>query len=1040
MVKRNTVAVAVAAILGATLRMNDAFAQQAPAKKDTADDGLQEVIVTGLRASLRDSMDIKRNATGVVDAISAEDIGKFPDTNLSEALQRVTGISISRRNGEGALVTARGFGSEYNMVTLNGRMMPAADAFGGGGNGFDGGVNGQTRSFNFANLAAESISGIEVYKTGRASVATGGIGATVNILTTRPLDTNGTVANFGVKALDDTTNRVGSNITPEVSGIYSFANDDKVWGVALSGSYQKRNSGSSMSTINDWNIRTWTNDRTKLTTQLAPGATIQNAPAEGSLYAIPNDIRYHFADRERERVNGQLTIQFQPVESLRLTTDYTFAQSKLKEDRGDQTLWMNANHFNQIVFDTGQVVATPTLLQEDEGTAKDFGFEQQHREQKNDLKSAGFNATWQMTDRFNLGFDIHDSKARSLPDDPITGGGETLMSFAARVPSTCTPAGGNNCTNRIQQTFHFNDMGLGLADRTIFTGPTSTVPASGGDPNFAFPLSTLGTQYLRINYQAQTTDITQARLDGGLDFDTGRMQFGVETRAMKSHQLASNAQMTLGDWGVATPGEIPGGLVQAFSLVNQFNDFSTGGVPTGGWKGNADALAQWAVSKYGHWRDATQKDGVLSFNPGYSQDHLIKEDTNAAYASWGMKGHLASLPWNLLVGVRYEHTDVKAVSNVLPPTALLWQDNNDFSVTLGTNFAAVKNDSSYHNTLPSLDFDLNLRDDLKARFSYSKTIARPQYNDLRSAVVVNGTQGSTINGFVPTANGSNTALVPLSSNNLDLSLEWYYGESSYAAVGLFQKQVANFIGNQVALENPYGLHDQTSGPRAQRALTALRAAGYSTDDTNLFVMMAMMEHPETGGAAAFNGTEAQHLAIAAAYDITPLAEDPAYMINVTRPVNNKDARIWGAEAALQHFFGHSGFGFQANYTLVKGDVSFDNGGDPSINQFALLGLSDSANAVAIYEKHGFTVRLAYNWRDQYLQAVNVGCCRNPVYVEPYSQIDLSVGYTFSDHLAFTFEGLNLTEQDVRWHGRTDKEVWFVEDQGARYALGARYKF
>ena len=113
-------------------------------------------------------MDIKRDAIGVVDAISAEDIGKFPDANLSESLQRITGISISRSNGEGALVTARGFGSEYNMVTLNGRMMPAADAFGGGGNGFDGGVNGQNRSFNFANLASESISGIEVYKTSKA--------------------------------------------------------------------------------------------------------------------------------------------------------------------------------------------------------------------------------------------------------------------------------------------------------------------------------------------------------------------------------------------------------------------------------------------------------------------------------------------------------------------------------------------------------------------------------------------------------------------------------------------------------------------------------------------------------------------------------------------------------------------------------------------------------------------------------------------------------------------------------------------------------
>jgi len=1040
MVRRHSkVAIAVATIIASAMRMSQAEAQQATADKSAADD-LDEVVVTGLRASLRESMDIKRDAIGIVDAISAEDIGKFPDTNLSEALQRVTGISISRRNGEGALVTARGFGSEYNMVTLNGRMMPAADAFGGGGNGFDGGVNGQTRSFNFANLAAESISGIEVFKTGKADIATGGIGATVNILTARPFDNEGTVANFGVKAVDDLTNRVGNDITPEVSGIYSFASDEKVWGVSLAASYQKRNSGSTMSTINDWNIRTWTNDLANASTKFAPGATIVNAPAEGALYAIPNDIRYHFADRERKRTNAQLTFQFRPMDTLTLTTDYTYADNKLKEDRGDQTLWMNANRFNRVEFDTGEVVATPLLLQEDEGTAKDFGFEQQHREQDNDLKSIGFNAGWKVTDTFSLNFDIHDSKARSLPDDPITGGGETALSFAARVPSVCTPAGSDNCTNRIVQTFQFNN-GLPLAQRSIFTGATPTGTVSGGDPNFAFPLSTLGSQYLRINYQEQKTDITQARLDGSLNFDNGRIQFGIETRSMESRQRASNGQMTLGDWGVASPGEIPADLVQQFSIVNEFNDFNTNGVPTGGWKGNADEIAKWAVAKYGVWRDATQTNGVLSYNPGFNQNHDIQEDTDAAYFEFGLKGEIGPFPWNALLGVRYEHTDVKSDSLVLPATALLWQDNNDFSVLLGTDFVPQHQDSSYSNLLPALDFDLALRDDLKARFSYSKTIARAQYNDLRAAVSIGGTQGSTINSFVPTGNGANAALVPLESDNLDLSLEWYFGDNSYAAAGLFEKRVSNFIGNEVNPENPFGIRDETSGPRAQAALAALKAGGFGTDDTNLFTMMAMMENAAaTGGAAAFNGTEAQHLAIAAAYDLRPNADDPPWLVNVTRPVNNREAKIWGAEFAAQHFFGNSGFGVQANYTIVKGDVKFDNGADPSINQFALLGLSDSANVVAMYEKFGFTVRLAYNWRDEYLQNANVGCCRSPVYVEPYDQIDLSIGYQATEHLSFSLEGLNLTEEDVRWHGRTEKQVWFVEDQGARYALGARYKF
>ena len=153
-------------IVGGAVLINPAFAQD----QQAAGEELEEVVVTGLRGSLKASMDTKREAVGVVDAINAEDIGKFPDTNLSEALQRITGISIDRRNGEGSTVTARGFGPQYNMVTLNGRQMPSADAF-GGGDAITGGAGGNSRSFNFANLAAEAINAVEVYKTGRADIA-----------------------------------------------------------------------------------------------------------------------------------------------------------------------------------------------------------------------------------------------------------------------------------------------------------------------------------------------------------------------------------------------------------------------------------------------------------------------------------------------------------------------------------------------------------------------------------------------------------------------------------------------------------------------------------------------------------------------------------------------------------------------------------------------------------------------------------------------------------------------------------------------------
>src|SRR6187397_1161816 len=223
-------------IVGGAVLINPAFAQTAPEQDQQQGEVLDEVVVTGLRGSLKASMDTKREAIGVVDAINAEDIGKFPDTNLSEALQRITGVSIDRRNGEGALVTVRGFGPQFNMVTLNGRQMPGADAY-GSGDSITGGQGAGTRSFNFANLSADAISAVEVYKTSRADLPTGGIGATVNVRTARPFDNEGMVANVGVKAVRDESANFDNDITPEVTGIFSYANDAKTWGVGLNASY-----------------------------------------------------------------------------------------------------------------------------------------------------------------------------------------------------------------------------------------------------------------------------------------------------------------------------------------------------------------------------------------------------------------------------------------------------------------------------------------------------------------------------------------------------------------------------------------------------------------------------------------------------------------------------------------------------------------------------------------------------------------------------------------------------------------------------------
>src|SRR5262249_6988233 len=153
----------------------------------------------------------------------------------------------------------------------------------------------------------------------------------------------------------------------------------------------------------------------------------------------------------------------------------------------------------------------------------------------------------------------------------------------------------------------------------------------------------------------------------------------------------------------------------------------------------------------------------------------------------------------------------------------------------------------------------------------------------------------------------------------------------YVSVAAFQKNVANFIGNSVVNQNLYGIRDETGGPRAQAAVAALVAgkfitAGQKPDDSALFTMVAMMDNPtanftydangngtidanETfkGGAANYDGSDAQHRAFATQYDILPQADDPLWTFAVNTPVNNKDAKIHGFEFGGQYFFGDTGF-------------------------------------------------------------------------------------------------------------------------------------
>lgn len=1017
-----------------------AVAGEATAQADAGgSDPSDDIVVTGVRASLERSISIKRNSFGVVDAISAEDIGKFPDTNLAESLQRITGVSIDRTNGEGSLVTVRGFGPAYNLVTLNGRTLATSLVQVVGSDGLGDDAVGTSRSFDFSNLASEGVRTLEVYKTGRGAVPSGGIGATINVVTRHPLDnkTGGVTGSIGVKGVYDTSVDgcldCGAKVTPEFSGVLSWKDPSDRFGVSLFGSYQKRNFTSVAAQSNNWNIIPYSDFAVPGnyvraggicpagTTTLQPNCTIlQNAPTDGSqLVAIPDDSSYQYAEGSRTRMNGQAVVQFRPTEALTLTADALYAENKQQEVRSGQQIWF-ARPFDEVRFVPNGPVRTARYLHETTPNLKDVGFEEQNRAQKSRLTDFGLNAKWDLAENFSVSVDGHVSNSASRPNNP-NGYSSTRVGVGAIV----------------------------VAEHSVdYSGPIPVTQFSLG--NRPLDLTTVGSTIARLSASTQTQKVKELRADFGWDLGEGsRFDFGANYRTSDTRQLLRGQNQTLGDWGLSNPGDIervvPGAL-QAFCLVCKFDHYDPGRDPETLVAYRGDAAKVFAgLSPYYAGLGKNLSDTARVNN-------AVREDIWAGYGQLTWKGEIAGRTASLVTGVRFERTTTKSTSVQAIPSAVLWR-GGDFNITIGDESSALVDRGHYTSLLPSMDFQVELARNLIGRFSASRTIARPNYGSLFSATQI-VSPAVTALGQIPTASTGNAGLKPLTSDNVDLSLEYYYKSDSYVSIGFFDKRVRNFIGNGQYNAPLFGLRNATSGnagTTSGAAVAALRAQGYDLNETNLFTMSALIQQRGSVAAATAEFASNYNLAaralnsdyanaISSLYDVPAGAGDPLYQFQITRPINNRDAELYGLEVAAQHFFGRTGFGVSASYTLVRGDVGYDNGADPTADQFALLGLSDTANATLIYDKYGVSARLAYNWRGTFLSDTNRVPYHSPVYNKPFGQLDINVSYDVTPDIAVSLEGINLTRESVRTYGRDTNELWYAQELNRRFMVGARYKF
>jgi TonB-dependent receptor len=976
--RRSPIAQAISLILGTAVAL-PAFAQTS--------EPLEEVVVTGIRGSLTSSMNLKRDGQGVIDGIVAEDIGKFPDTNLAESLQRISGVSIDRSAiGEGQRVTVRGVGPDFNLVLLNGRQMPVSS--------IQDTVASDSRAFDFANLASEAVSGIEVYKTSRASTPTGGIGATINIKTARPLDNPGLHSSFGLKGVIDDSGRnlpdhlKGDDITPELSGIYSDTFGDDKFGVSLSASYQERNSGFNQAAVgNGW--RAFAGDENNWGTIPQPGApgseNITNRPDATDTYSVPQNLGYSVNGIERKRTNGQLALQWRPLDALTATLDYTYSENKIETQRNELSVWFNFGPSSSSWTD-GPVAGPLVYTELIPGANSDLSMGGAKFATKNENKSLGFNLAWDASERLGFQFDYHDSSAESGADSPY--GSNAVLGVAAFVRG--------NTTADFSQDF-----------------PVISVDLPAGQTGVSPSQMTVTGSAFRNGYMKM--DIEQAQLGGNFDFsDSSRLDFGVALTEMKNRTAFSTVQNDT--WGsdvafdpAAFPDDIWKGdtirqyfdQISGSSSPNLFNDFFTF---------DFDTARNIAAGLRGADR--------FSASGAFTTDRHVKEESQSAYVQFSQAFDTA-MPIHAAVGVRYEKTDVTSSALVPSPTGISWASDNELNVITpagASTTTTLKGDYNY--VLPSFDFDIGLMDNLKFRASWGKTIGRPGWGDIQGGQVldllvrVDGGTGSQ----------GNPDLKPLESTNIDLSIEWYYADGSYASVGYFNKDIDNYVGVSQIVEQPFDLHTPINGALYNEAVAAA-CADRSTTCIRNWIFDNRADAPGVDAVAR---------------TITGQAGDPIADFRITVPANQRSANLNGFEFNVQHMFGASGFGVSANYTLVNSGLKYDN--HLRNQQFALEGLSDAANVVGFFEKYGWGVRLAYNWRDEFLASRFDGAGANPLYTEPYGQYDLNVSYQWGDNLTLQAEAINITDEVQRIHGRTDVQSVFVTQTGPRYMIGARYKF
>jgi TonB-dependent receptor len=776
-----------------------AIAQDAPLPSG-ATEQVEELMVTGIRGSLQRSMDVKRASGGVVDAISSEDIGKFPDTNLAESLQRITGVSIDRSGGEGQLITVRGFGPEFNTVLINGRQMATENL---------------SRAFSFDTVASELVSGLEVYKTSSATMQSGGVGSTVNVKTARPFAIGDFKVAGSVKAAMEENSE---ETTPQISGLISNVFNDGKFGALLAVSHQERDTR-----LNQAQMDGWLENVGIPTSELNGGAGV---PAGTTIFS-PRNYDHKVTFEERTRTNASLVLQFAATDDLTITTDAIYSDFDVETNALSYGHWFTAPNITDAATDENGTVID---LRQEVGLATDMHAKKFDRLTSNSL--FGVNADWQVNDKLNLNFDITTSNAKR---DANNGGGDqlSLIGYANRVRFQVDD-------NILPYASEF-----ATADASIFSGQQEldgTAYRDPSAPNYVAPAGVGDLLDKDNSGWAVDDEVNQFKMDGTWDEggDSGlvKIKFGT---------MFSSEDKALERWdnegvgihctycGYPDSPVIPADMQYIFDAGDDFlSDVSgSGRMPTQWLAHDGEAQFAYLESTSGKNFDAVKRDNSF----------VVEEDTLSFYLESEFAGDLSGMPVSAIGGVRVESTDVTVTGTEAPVTGLRILDETEMLAQFGAA-QSINVDNSYDAILPNMSIKLDITDDMVVRMAASKSLTRPTLTSMAPVTVITTTrQGGNL-----TSTSGNAALKPFESDNFDLSWEWYYGDASYVSAGYFKKDVANFIVNTIA--------DKTfTLPSGSLLLDPSTGSDTGAADANDSVAVFKNTLPNNGEDATVDGVE-----------------------------------------------------------------------------------------------------------------------------------------------------------------------------------------